>query len=87
VVALYGWVPRLTALAWVVVVYAMVAGTLGGLLGLPEWALKLSPFALVPVLPAQEFTPWPVLGMLAAAAVLYVVGVAGLRRRDLGAST
>lgn len=86
VVALFGWLPRLTGLVWVVMVYAITAGTLGGLLGLPEWALKLSPFALVPALPAEEFTPWPVLGMLAAAAALYLAGLAGLRRRDVGSA-
>jgi len=83
VVALFGWLPRLTGLAWIVVGYAIGVGTLGGLLGLPDWALDLSPFAMVPMLPAETFTPWPVLAMVVVAAALYVAGVAGLRRRDL----
>ena len=87
VVALFGWLPRLTGLAWIVVVYAIAVGTFGGLLSLPDWAMNLSPFSLVPALPAESFTPWPVLAMLAVAAALYVVGVVGLRRRDLGSST
>lgn len=82
-VALYGLVPRLTGLVWIVVVYGMVVGMFGGLLGLPTWALDLSPFAMVPMLPADAFTPWPVLGMLLVAAALYGVGLVGLRRRDL----
>ena len=49
----------------------------------PQWAMDISPFALVPMMPAEGFTPWPVLGMLAVSALLAVAGVWGLRRRDL----
>jgi ABC-2 type transport system permease protein len=86
VVSLFGWLPRLTGLAWIVIVYAIVVGTFGGLLSLPDWAMNLSPFSLVPALPAESFTPWPVLAMLVVSAALYLAGLAGLRRRDVGSA-
>ncbi len=82
-VALYGLLPAATGATWAVIGYAVVVGMLGGLLGLPQWAMDISPYAIVPLLPAEDFTPWPVLGMLAAAAALFAAGVRGLRRRDL----
>ncbi len=82
-VALFGLVPRLTALVWVVVGYGMVASMIGGLLGLPQWALDASPWAMVPMLPSESFTIWPVLGMLVGSALLLALGFWGFRRRDL----
>lgn len=82
-VALFGLVPSASAAAWLVVVYALVVGMLGGLLGLPDWTLELSPFGVVPLLPVERFEIVPVLGLLALAAVLLAAGFAGFRRRDL----
>jgi ABC-2 type transport system permease protein len=82
-VALYGWVPAATGIVWAVVGYGFLAGMLGGLLGLPRWAMNISPFGLAPMLPAENFALWPVVGMLAAAAALLGAGVWGIRRRDL----
>ena len=82
-VALYGWMPRATGLAWVVIVYAMFVGMFGGLLGLPQWSIDISPFAIVPLVPVEDFELLPVVGMLVVAAVLYALGFAGFRRRDL----
>ena len=82
-VALFGLVPRWTAMVWVVVGFGMVASMIGGLLGLPQWVLDSSPWAIVPMLPIEPFTIWPVLGMLAVSAVLFALGFWGFRRRDL----
>jgi ABC-2 type transport system permease protein len=82
-VALYGLVPGATGVVWAVVGYGFLSGMLGGLLGLPHWAMKISPFGLAPMLPAQDFAVWPVVGILAGAAVLVSAGVWGIRRRDL----
>ncbi len=82
-VALYGLVPRLASLVWVPVGYGMVASMIGGLLGLPQWALDISPWAVVPMLPAEPFALAPVLGMLAVCAMLLGAGFVGYRRRDL----
>lgn len=82
-VALYGLVPKATGVVWLVIGYAALVGLLGGLLGVPQAAMDVSPFAIVPMMPAEPFAPWPVLGLLAAGAGLAAIGVWGLRRRDI----
>lgn len=84
-VALYGWVPRLAPLAWVVPVYAFVVGYLGELFGAPEWTHHLSPFGHVPRLPAAELDPVPLVVLTVLAAALTALGLVGFRRRDLAA--
>lgn len=80
---LFGWLPRATAVAWTVPVYAFAVGYLGQILEFPDWMNDLSPFGHVPQLPADamEWTPVAVLSALAAA--LLAAGAAGFRRRDL----
>lgn len=82
-VAALGLAPRLTALAWVVLGYAVLAGVLGGLLGLPDRALRFSPFDWVPAVPAEPVDVAPLAAMTVLAAVLVAAGLAGFRRRDL----
>lgn len=83
--ALHGWLPRLTALSWVVLAGCFVISWLGGLLGLPTWLLDLSPFTLTPRMPLEDMD-WPVLAGLATLALaLLALAVLGLRRRDVGA--
>lgn len=81
--ALLGWVPRLLGLIWVPVGYAMFSGMLGGLLNLPSWALNLSPFHWMPLVPSEPWRTLPVVLVLLGAAVLAAAGLVGLRRRDL----
>lgn len=83
--ALYGWAPRLAPLAWLVPAYAFIVGYLGELLRFPGWMSHFSPLGHVPRLPAAEFEPLPLIVLTVVAAVLLVVGLAGLRRRDLAA--
>ncbi|MGH3735259.1 MAG: ABC transporter permease [Micromonosporaceae bacterium] len=85
-VAGFGLLPRATALAWALVVYAILITYLGGLLDLPGWALNLSPYTHVPRMPADEFTATPLLILTGVAAVLVALGLAGFRRRDLEAT-
>ena len=82
-VALFGLVPRFTGLAWVPLGYGMFASMIGGLVGLPQWALDISPWAIVPMLPVESFSLWPVLAMLAVSVALVALGFWGFRRRDL----
>lgn len=83
VVALYGWVPRLTGLAWALLAYTFVIGMFGGLLDLPDWAFRLSPFDWVPAAFSGEFSAGDVAVLWGAAVVLGVLGFVGFRRRDL----
>ena len=82
-IALYGLVPRLSSLAWVLVIWAALALYLGGLLNLPEWALSLSPIHHTPQVPAEAAAATPLVVMGLAAVAVAAVGFLGLRRRDV----
>lgn len=82
-VALFGWLPRLTGLVWLIPVYGFLVGYLGELFDFPGALAELSPFGHVPQVPAEDlrWTPLVVLTVLAAA--LSAVGLVGFRRRDV----
>jgi ABC-2 type transport system permease protein len=83
VVLLFGLIPRLTMLAWSVLVLVMLIGEFGRLLGLPEWVIDLSPFAHIPRLPAVGMSWPPLLVLTVIGIALAAAGLAGFRRRDL----
>ena len=78
-------VPRWSVgLSWTLVGAGIFVGPMfGPSLGLPAWLLDLSPFSHVPNAPAVAISAEPVLGLVAACAVLAAVGAAAMRRRDL----
>lgn len=70
-----------TALSWGAYALAVVIGLFGGLLQLPQLLMDLSPFTHVPAAGAQ---PWSAtLGLLTAVALVTVLAVVAMRRRDL----
>jgi ABC-2 type transport system permease protein len=81
--ALVGVAPRWSLLAWLGLVVAVVVGLLAEVLDLPGWARDLSPFQHTPALPAAPLRVFPVAVLLVVAAALVVVGLVGLRRRDI----
>ena len=81
--AVYGWVPRLVALGWALVLWSLLVGQLGALLDLPTWLQDLSPFSHTPAYPLDPVTAGPPVVLVAIAAVLVVLGVVGFRRRDV----
>ncbi|WP_419996744.1 ABC transporter permease [Streptomyces boninensis] len=82
-VALFGWLPRASAVAWVLPVYGFLVGYLGQILQFPDALNNLSPFGHVPQLPAADMN-WTPLGLLTLLAVgLVWLGLAGFNRRDL----
>jgi hypothetical protein len=82
---LVGVAPRLSALAWAVVVWALLAGLFGPLLSLPEWALRLSPFGWVPRVPAEALDVVPLAGLALLAVALVTLAMITFRRRDVPA--
>ena len=84
VVAAFGILPhRAVAIAWTAVALFFLMAQLGPLLDLPQAVLDLSPFTHIPAVPAAELTVLPPVLLLAVAAGLFVIGLAGFRRRDL----
>ncbi len=83
-IALDGLAPRWIGAVWAILAACAVEGLLGAVLGLPGWLSDVSPFERVPQLPAASLTLLPLVVMSAVAAGLTLIGLTGLRRRDIG---
>ncbi len=81
-VALFGLAPRLSPVAWGVLVGFVAWYLLGALSGFPQWLLDLEPFAHVPRV-GSDFSAVPLAWLLAIDAALIAVGMAAFRLRDL----
>lgn len=82
--ALIGVLPRwASVVAWVVLVWCVLAGYFGVVLGLPDWLQQTSPFGHVPLWPAVPMRWTPIVLLTAVALALLAVAVTGIRRRDL----
>jgi Putative exporter of polyketide antibiotics len=81
-----GFVPKLTALNWLYLFYSFVVLYMGGLLQVPDWTKRMTPFGYVPNAPVEEVTLLPLLVLGLIAAVLALAGFAGYRRRDIETS-
>lgn len=83
--ALYGLVPRLVGLVWLVFIAGSVLSMFGRMLQLSQTWLNLSPFEHVGQHPATEVA-WAGVGLLAGSGViLALLGAIAFRRRDLTA--
>jgi ABC-2 type transport system permease protein len=83
--ALVGLQPRWSGPgAWTAVAICGFVGVFGPALSLPQGLLDISPFTHMPKLPGGTLTAAPLIWVAAAAVVLAVAGLAGLRRRDIG---
>ena len=71
-------------LGWAAVGICGLISLFGPAVQLSEKVLDLFPFTHTPKLPGGELSATPVLWLCAAALAMAAVGVAGLRRRDLG---
>ncbi|BBX68908.1 ABC transporter permease [Mycolicibacterium psychrotolerans] len=82
-VALFGALPRFTPVGWGVLVAFIALFMLGSLSGSPQWLLDLEPFTHIPHVGIGDFTPAPLLWLLALDAALIILGAIAFRRRDL----
>jgi ABC-2 type transport system permease protein len=80
-----GLLPRWSGpIGWTVLAVCGFIGLFGPALNLSRSVLDISPFTHVPKLPGGVFSATPVIWLSAAALALAAVGLAGLRRRDIG---
>ena len=83
--ALFGVVPRASvAGGWTALGLVVLLVLLGATLRLSHWVLDISPFAHLPKLPGGAVSAAPLAWLCVIALALGVVGLAGLRRRDIG---
>ena len=78
------WPGGAVAGAWTVLGAVVAIDLFGQALGLSHWLLDVSPFTHAPRLPGGPVSAAPLLWLTVAAVALGAVGLAALRRRDLG---
>ena len=84
-VALVGLLPgACVAGAWTVFGAVVVIDLFGQVLQLSHWLLDVSPFTHVPKLPGGTVSATPLLWLCLAAVTFCALGLAALRRRDIG---
>lgn len=83
--ALFGLVPRASvAGAWTALGVVVLMLFLGAALQLSRWVLDISPFTHAPKLPGGTVSAAALAWLSVIAVALAAVGLAGLRRRDVG---
>ena len=82
-VAIWGFWPRLTGIAWALFVAFLLMGEFGVLWDIPEWVRNLSPFAHSPVVPGPDPQYLGVPVMVGIAVGLVALGVTRFARRDV----
>lgn len=80
---LFGSMPRWVLVAWGLLTAFLVLGEFGGLIGLPDAVIGVSPFAHGSIVPGAALQGTPLVVLLAIAAVLVAASLAGFRRRDV----
>ncbi len=84
-VLLFGLLPEAAVPgAWTAVGLMVVIQLFGEVLQVSHWVLDISPFTQTPRLPGGTVTAEPLLWLCLAAAGFSVIGLLGLRRRDIG---
>ena len=80
---MYGALPHRASLAWLGLTFSVVVMVFGTILRFPQWLQNISPFAHLPFVPAQPIEWSALVVVLAAAAVISLVGQWALARRDV----
>ncbi|MFC5602652.1 ABC transporter permease [Sporosarcina koreensis] len=80
---LIGFLPRLTQLIWMYILYSFFVLYVGNLIQFPDWVGQLSPYGHVPQVPIEDAAFMPLFLLSSLAVGLLVTGVTGFRKRDL----
>ncbi len=83
VAALFGALPRLLVIPWIVLIFGVFIGLFGDMLEVPGWAQAISPFDHVPELPGGSVELWPIAALASIAMLLVALGQYAFRLRDL----
>lgn len=81
---LVGLAPWLIGLTWGYLAASFLVVYMGGILDLPRWAERLTPYGLVQRVPTEEFSIVPWLALVVAGVGLAIAGAEAFRRRDIG---
>ncbi|MFN8183777.1 MAG: hypothetical protein U0R23_05080 [Candidatus Nanopelagicales bacterium] len=80
----FALLPRLTsAITWTILAIGVVIAELGGRLGLPDWAIAISPFMHTPLVTTADPDWGGAIWMTAAAVATSALAIVVYRRRDL----
>jgi ABC-2 type transport system permease protein len=82
-VALFGLVPRLTSLTWLVMGLFLIINLLADFLDVNQWVLDISPFTHVPNMLLGDTVGWSLVLVVLVAVFLISIGIVGYRRRDI----
>lgn len=82
-VALFGLVPRLTSLTWLVMGLFLIINLLADFLDVNQWVLDISPFTHVPNMLLGDTVGWSLVLVVLIAVFLISMGIVGYRRRDI----
>lgn len=84
VAAVFGWIPRVASVAgWIIIGFAAVMTTFGGLLELPEALRSLNIFGHLAEYPVDDIAWAPILWLSLIAVCGIGLGLAGCRRREV----
>jgi len=83
VIAIFGFAPRQTFVAWVFLVSFLVIAELGALLSWPQWVMNASPFAHISRLPGADLAWMPMVVLTLFSLALIIAGFIRFRHRDL----
>jgi len=80
---LIGLIPKLTMVVYAYIGYSFLAVYMGALIKMPDWAIHISPFGIIPRYPEDDYTFWPAFGLSLAFVVLSIAGLICYRRRNI----
>jgi ABC-2 type transport system permease protein len=82
-VLVFGLLPRWSLMAWAAPAACLLILLVGETLQLNHWLLDISPFTHTPRLPGGAIQATPLVTLIVVALACGILGVAGLRRRNI----